>query len=99
MSIADQTTGLGLSVNARGDGSLEAAYIRVSDKQVARTEELVESALLIDIDHDGNLVGIEILAPVRLSQVIELASRLEGAQRKAFEAFVRSSAPPALVTQ
>ncbi|HVA50180.1 MAG TPA: DUF2283 domain-containing protein [Pirellulales bacterium] len=97
MSIVYQTSGLGLSVQAREDGSLQAAYLRISDKQVARTEEVVESVLLIDFDHDGQLVGIEILAPVQISQVMELANRLDASQRQSFKNFVKSSAPPALV--
>lgn len=90
-------SGFGLTVNAREDGTLEAAYVRVSENQVARTEELIESVLLVDYDHDGNLVGIEILAPVKISQVIEIANRLEVKQRESFQNFVRSSAPPGLV--
>lgn len=86
-----------MSVNAREDGTLEAAYIRISHNQVARTEELVESVLLLDMDHDNELVGIEILAPVNVSQVMELANRLDASQRLPFENFVKSSAPPGLV--
>lgn len=97
MAIVDQTPGLALSVSARADGSLEAAYLRISDKPVACTEELVESVLLIDMDQGGRPVGVEILAPVKLAQVLEIADRLDTSQRQAFENFVRSSAPPALV--
>lgn len=97
MSVVDQASGLALSVSARDDGSLEAAYLRISDKQVASTEELVESVLLVDFDQGGRLVGIEILAPVKITQVLQLADRLEASQRSAFENFVRSSAPPAFL--
>jgi len=90
-------TGFGLTVNAREDGTLEAAYLRLSDNQVVRTEELIESVLLVDYDHNGGLIGIEILAPVKISQIIEIASPLEAKQRESFQNFVRSSAPPGLV--
>ena len=97
MSVYHEAPGLGLRVNAREDGTLEAAYIRISENQVDRTEELIESVLLLDYDHDGRVVGIEILAPVKVAQVVELANRLEESQRASFENFVRSSAPPGLV--
>lgn len=97
MSAYHNPTGFGLNVIAREDGTLEAAYVRISQNQLARTEELVESVLLLDYDHDNCLVGIEILAPVKVSQVEELASRLQESQRESFQNFVRSSAPPGLV--
>jgi uncharacterized protein YuzE len=98
MSTAShQSTGFGLSVQAREDGSLEAAYVRLSQRQVARTEELIESSLLLDFDDDGALVGIEVLAPVNVTEVEGLASRLDASQRNAFVNFVRSSAPPGLM--
>jgi uncharacterized protein YuzE len=92
-----QPTGFGLSVQAREDGTLEAAYVRLSQQKVSRTEELIESVLLLDCDEDGSVVGIEILAPVNVSQVEELANRLDASQREAFLNFVRSSAPPGLI--
>jgi len=89
---------LGLTVHARTDGSLEAAYLRLSKNPVIRTEEVVESALLLDFDDHDKVVGVEILAPVRLDQVLQLAGRLDADSQSSFLNFVRSSAPPALVT-
>ncbi len=86
-----------LSVTARLDGSVEAAYIKISDAPVASTKELRESVLLADFDEDEQLVGVEILAPVKLAEVLDLAERLEHSQRQGFRAFVTASAPPALV--
>jgi uncharacterized protein YuzE len=97
MSHVDSPS-FGLSVTARRDGSLEAAYVQVTDQKVARTEEVLRSELLLDLDENNEVVGVEILAPVPLERVIELAERLDESQRQAFETFVRSSAPPALVT-
>jgi uncharacterized protein YuzE len=89
--------GFGLNVSARADGTLEAAYLRISENQVARTEELVESVLMVDFDRDGDPVGIEILAPVSFNQIMAIVGRLAAPQRQPFENFVRSSAPPGLV--
>lgn len=89
---------LGLSVTARADGALEAAYIKISDAQVARTQELIEAVLLADFDHHDQLVGVEILAPVPMSEVLRAADMLYGDQKEAYQRFVRSSAPRELVT-
>jgi uncharacterized protein YuzE len=91
------STEFGLTVSAREDGTLEAAYVQLSKNQVARTEELIESVLLLDLDSRGAIVGIEILAPVSISVVMNLAKRLEEPQRKSFKKFLKASAPPALV--
>lgn len=87
-----------LSVNSRSDGTLESAYIQLSKAKTVRTEELIESVLIVDYGRSGVLVGIEILAPVKISQVQKIAKHLEVSRRKAFRKFVKSSAPPALVT-
>jgi uncharacterized protein YuzE len=92
-------TGFGLTVNAREDGTLEAAYLQISNNKVVRTEELVESVLLLDYDQNDHIAGIEILAPVKISQVMEIADRLELSHQDSFRNFVRSSAPPALLTE
>lgn len=99
MSVSEYNdpTGFAMSVSTRENGTLEAAYVRISQNQVARTEELVESVLLVDFDHNEDVAGIEILAPITVSQVVAVASRLDASQRTAFENFVRSSAPPGLV--
>jgi uncharacterized protein YuzE len=89
---------LQLSVTARGDGSLEVAYLQLSEAKVSRTQELIESVLLIDLDSNDHLVGIEILAPIEIGEVIGLAEMLEESQREAFTQFVRAFTPPGLVT-
>lgn len=98
MSDHDACPAFALSVSARHDGTLEAAYIKMSNAEVASTKELSKSALLADFDVDGNLVGIEILAPVTISEVLNLADVLQSGQNQAFCKFVWQSAPPALVT-
>jgi len=42
------------------DKLAEAAYVYVSDKEIARTTEITED-IIIDIDEDGGIVGIELL--------------------------------------
>ena len=46
------------------EGRIELAYIRFAKADVAKTVEIDGDRLLADYDKQGNLVGIEILAPV-----------------------------------
>lgn len=95
---ANPANKLELSINARSDGTLRAAYIHLgSDRDVARTQELIPSTLLIDFNERDELVGVEILAPVSLASVTELAQRLEASKREAFRNFVTNFTPPALL--
>lgn len=44
------------------DTEAEAAYVRFSDREVARTVELSPSTL-VDVADDGTAIGVEILGP------------------------------------
>ena len=79
-----------LSVTCRNDGTIGAAYIRLKHARAARTREIAADALLADYDSRGNLIGIEILAPVRLSQLVAL---VDEARRAPFRRFVRQAFP------
>ncbi len=94
MSQQDNILGFELSVSARGDGTVEAMYIRISNRKVSKTDEVIEDVLLVDLDSHGDLVGIEILAPVKLSQITEI---VEKPRRAIFRKFVRQAAPKKLV--
>ena len=87
----------GLSITSRKDGSLEVAYIRVSATKVARTEEIVESAMMLDWDKDDQLVGIEFLAPVKRAAVLRIASKLAKPRQASFKKFVQDYVPAALI--
>jgi uncharacterized protein YuzE len=88
--------GFELSVSARDDGTLEAAYIRFRSGKVNRSCEVIEDTLIADYDEHDNLLGVEILAPVKLS---ELAKLVEQPRRTSFRKFVKHSGPPCLVHQ
>ena len=89
-----QKVGFELSISGRDDGTLEAAYIRLSRSKVAKTKEIVEDILLADYNASGDLIGIEILAPVKLSQLTKL---VDERKRRQFRRFVQHSAPHELV--
>lgn len=90
--------GIKLSITAREDGTLDAAYVAVSQEKVARSEEIIESVLILDFDSAGGLVGVEILAPVKISDVHQVAKMLEGPTRESFNRFMDTYAPASIVT-
>ena len=83
-----------MSISARNDGTIEAVYILVRDNKAARTKEIVEDVLLADYNSRGQLVGIEILAPVKIAKIAML---VEEPRRRPFRRFVRDRAPEELV--
>lgn len=86
--------GYEISVSGRNDGTLEAAYIRFKTTKVHRTVEVIEDSLLADYDRKRDLVGIEILAPVRLTDLTRLVDR---DRRADFRRFARQAMPHELV--
>src|SRR4026207_812349 len=64
--------GFQIAISGRKDGSIDAIYLAVSANKVARTDEFIEDHMLVDYDRNGRIVGIEILAPIRLRDVTGL---------------------------
>ncbi len=93
MIRTDQPT-FEISVSGRSDGTVEAMYIRLRGGKVHKTIEIQEDVLLCDYDRRGNVLGFEVLAPVKISQLVKQVS---SPVRKSFEKFVRQSAPDQLV--
>jgi uncharacterized protein YuzE len=88
--------GLELSVSARNDGTVKAAYIRFRAGKVKRSQEMLEDAVIADYDEHGNILGIEILAPVKVSALTEL---VDEPSRTSFRRFIKHSGLPRLVHQ
>lgn len=76
-------------------GALEAVYIKLRQGKVHRTEELCEDLLLCDYGANDELIGIEILGPVKMSRIVKQVDPL---LRKPFQKFVLHSVPKDLVT-
>lgn len=87
---------IGFEISASGDelGEVESAYIYLSHNPVARSRTHKADVLSADYDAAGALVGIEILAPVKIADLVKLA---EPDLREALERFVRGAGPPALI--
>jgi len=94
MSQTASPLGFEISVSATDDGTAEAMYIRLADRKVARTKEIEEGVLLADLDSRGNLIGIEVLAPVRIRQLIQL---VDEPRRRPLQNLIRKTAPEELV--
>ncbi len=89
-----QPIGFEISTSARDDGTIQAVYICLSRKPVVSTREIKGDILLADFDGEGSIVGIEILAPVKMSEIVLLA---DPKRRDSFERFVKEAAPSALI--
>ena len=89
-----KTVGFEISLSARNDGTLEAAYIRLKDGKVARTEEVIEDVLLVDYNSRRDILGIEILSTVKLSDLVPLVDQ---PRRRPFRKFIKQSVPQELV--
>ena len=94
MANKQNIIGFELSVSARNDGTLEAAYVRFRERKSKRTKEIIEDVLLADYDARGQLLGLEILAPVKISDLIRL---VDAPTRRSFKRFMERSAPEELV--
>lgn len=81
------------SYSLREGGGVVALSIRFSETAIARTEEVVESALMADFAEDGRLVGLEVLAPVRLDDLVALTP---AEHRAAFRAIAEREVPETL---
>ena len=86
--------GFEISVSGRDDGTVEAAYIHIRKGNIARTEEIVKDVLLADYNSRGALLGIEVLAPVKIRYISNL---VEEPRRRPFRNFIKQAAPEELV--
>lgn len=69
-------------------------YIRLQVGKVAQTREIIDDALIADFDSRGRLLGMEILAPVKLTALTRL---VQANRRIPFRRFVRENAPSCMV--
>jgi uncharacterized protein YuzE len=84
---------MNLSIESNQEtGDVLAVYITLGEGAVARTIEIEEAACYADEDSEGNLLGLEILAPVDAGLLVDCVTRRYGlsgistAMKKASEA-------------
>jgi uncharacterized protein YuzE len=88
------TVNFELSISGRDDGSIEAIYVAILRDEVSKTIKVVEDQLLVDYNKDDKIVGIEVLAPVKIAQLADL---MDTDRRSSFRKFVVSTLPRSFV--
>lgn len=83
-----------LSISGRDDGTLEAIYIHLTKLPIKSTKELHEDVLMADYSAEGTIVGFEILAPVKLADIVKF---IDGPLKLPFQKFLEESAPRGMV--
>ncbi len=83
-----------MSISARDNGTIEAMYVLLRDDKAARTKEIIEDILLADYNKRNELVGIEVLAPVKITEIMRLVDK---PRRGPFRRFIKAQAPDELV--
>ena len=64
------------TVKIEYDKEVDAIYIRIQEKEAARTEEISEG-VNVDFDSDGRLIGLEVLSATKsysLSDIFNLST-------------------------
>ncbi|HEU4365085.1 MAG TPA: DUF2283 domain-containing protein [Candidatus Krumholzibacteria bacterium] len=82
--------GYEVSISGRNDGTIVGVYVRLYERKVARSREIIAGQLVADYDRGGEIVGLEILAPVRIRSLTRLVSQ---PARRPFKRFIEDSIP------
>jgi len=75
----------------RDEDQILAIYIRVREGKVARTVEIAEGACYADEDIDGNLLGVEMVAPGQVRINVKAVSERYGSKYPAVEELLNSA--------
>ena len=83
-----------VTVQVNGNtGAVLAAYFRVRRGNSAETKEFAGGKLVVDYDKKGQLLGIEVLAPCKRSDITKILT-----DEPEVKKFVRQSAPRELIS-
>ncbi len=74
-------------------GIVRAAYLRIRKGEVAETKEVSEGRAFADYDANGNLLGVELLAPCEVAVLNQISSHEPEPVRR----FLMGSPPRELV--
>ena len=78
-------------------GDVLSAYFQIRRGKVHETREFSEGAALADYSKNGELIGIEILSPCRVSIVDKLAANEPVHVRTRTKKFMRSAGPREMI--
>ena len=83
-----------LSVSTdQNTGKLLAVYLQVRDGNAHETTEIAEGRAYADYDSEGQLIGVELLAPCRVQVLDSIAQKESDEVRE----FLHSSPPRSMV--
>jgi uncharacterized protein YuzE len=80
-----------------GTGEVLSAYFQIRKGTSHQTVEFADGAAFADYNRHGELIGIELLAPCKVSVVDQLAANESRDVRMRTKQFIRNSGPRTLV--
>ena len=83
-----------ITVSSGQGGGVQAFYIHFSKNKVHYTDELKANTLMADYDRQGDIVGIEVIAPVKVG---DITRSVKEEIRIPLRKFLRQGAPKELV--
>ncbi|MFM9962056.1 MAG: DUF2283 domain-containing protein [Planctomycetaceae bacterium] len=89
---SDHSFNVSFEVNHQ-TGEVLAAYFRIRKGHSVETREFAQGAVFADYNRDGNLLGIEMLAPCKASVLNKIA-----APEPTVKKFLKRASPRELVT-
>ena len=78
-------------------GEVLAVYFHIRKGRVHRTHEFANGDVFADYDRKGQLLGIELLAPCRVSIVDQLAIEESADLRSRAKRFMRNAGPRTMI--
>jgi len=88
--------GISITINDT-TGEVVAVYFKVRKGRVHETREYAEGAAFADYNRRGELIGIELLAPCKVSIVDQLAANESAIMRRETKRFMRKAGPRQMV--
>ncbi len=73
------------------DKQILAVYVKIRDGEVFKTVEIAEGECLADEDKNGNLLGVEMLAPGKLKLGLEALTSVYHDQSEGIEEIIRNA--------
>ncbi|MAG94478.1 MAG: hypothetical protein CMJ48_12110 [Planctomycetaceae bacterium] len=89
----------GISITADSEtGEILAVYFQIRKGKVHKTCEYADGAALADYALNGELLGIELIAPCKATIVDTIAANESASTRRDAKRFMRDSGPRKMVT-
>lgn len=74
-------------------GKVLAMYLQLRDGKAAETKEVFDGKAFADYDEDGNLIGVELIAPCK----VEVWDKIIRKEPKPIKNFIRGAMPRDLI--